>query len=169
MLGRAVECGEVELLFCSVEVKHEVEHHLLHFFGAAIRFVDLQTYLKSFLENKSGLRHRAFESIDKKNTAVGHIEHTLNLAAKIGVSGSVDDIDFVILIIYRYVFRKNCDATLALEVVVVKNEFACILVLTKEVSGQQHFVNKGSLAVVDMGDDSNVTYFLHTLLDCYSL
>ena len=41
LLGRAVECGEIELVLAGVEAEHEVEHHLLHFFGATVGLVDL--------------------------------------------------------------------------------------------------------------------------------
>ena len=81
----------------------------------------------------------------------------------------VDDVDFVILIIYRHVFRQDCDAAFAFEVVVVKDEFSGVLVLAKKVAGEKHFVHYCSLAMVYMGDDCDVAYFLHTLLDCFKV
>ena len=83
------------------------------------------------------------------------------------MSRGVDDVDFGAFIVDGYVFRKNRDASLALQVVVVENEFAGVLVFTEKVAGKEHLVNQGGLSVVDVGDDGDVTDILHTLLDIF--
>ena len=107
---RAVEGGEVELLFGGVEAEHEVEYHLLHLFGAAVGLVDLidhhdglEADFYSFLEHEAGLGHGAFECVDEKQAAVGHVEHALDLAAEVGVSRGVDDVDLVAFVVDGYV------------------------------------------------------------------
>ena len=77
---RAIDYGEVQLLLRSVEIAHQVEDHLVNLLGAAIRFVHLiddddrlQANLQSLLQDESRLRHRAFESVDQKQTAIGHV------------------------------------------------------------------------------------------------
>ena len=174
LLGRSVECREIKLFLCSIKAEHKVEHHFLHFLGAAVGLVDfiddhnrLQANLDCFLEHEASLRHRAFERIDKKKTAVGHIKYALNFTTEIRVSRSVDDIDFISFIIDRYVFGKNCYATLALEIVIIEDKLAGVLVLTKEVSGKKHFIDQSCFAVVHMSDNGYVAYFLHTLLDVF--
>ena len=39
-----VDAFEVQLLFCGVEAEHQVEHHFIYFFRAAIGFIDLVDY-----------------------------------------------------------------------------------------------------------------------------
>ena len=168
VLGRAIDGGEVELIFSGIEVKHQVEHHLLHFVGAAVGLVDLvdyhyrfQTHLNGFLKHESGLGHRAFKGIDKEQTSVGHIEHALHLAAEVSVSRSVDDVDFGVLIVDGNILREDCYASFAFQIIVVKDKFAGILILTKEMPGQKHFVYKRGFTVVHVCDDSDVAYTLH--------
>ena len=93
------------LLRC-IEVAHEVEHHLVNFLGAAVGFVHLvhhhdglQPDLQGFLQHEARLRHRAFEGIDEQQAAVGHIEYALHLAAEVGVSRGVYDVDFSAFIV----------------------------------------------------------------------
>ena len=106
-LGRAVDCGEVELFFSGIEIEHKIEYHLLHFVGTAVRFVDLinhhhglQPHLNCLLEHESGLRHRPLKGVDQQQTAVGHIQHTLYLTAEVGVSRGIDNVDFIAFVVY---------------------------------------------------------------------
>ncbi len=128
VFGRAEYGGEVELVFSSVEREHEVKHHVLYFRWTAIGFVNLIDYdhgleadFESFLKHKSCLWHRAFERVHKEDAAIGHVKHSLHFAAEVGVSRSVDYVYLGVLIIDRYVLRKDCDATFALKVVVIED------------------------------------------------
>ena len=110
ILRRTVYGGEVKLFFGSIQAEHQVKHHFLHLIGAAIGLVDLvdhnyrlQSHLYCFLKHETCLWHRTFKSIDKKQTTVSHIKHTLHLSTEIGVSGSVYDVYLISLVIYRYV------------------------------------------------------------------
>ena len=177
VFGRAVDGGEVELVLGSVEVEHQVEHHFLHLVGAAVGLVDLvdhhyglQAHLDGFLEHETRLGHRALEGVDQQQTAVGHIEHALHLAAEVGVARSVYDIDFGVFVVDGNVLRENRYAALALEVVVVENEFAGVLVFAEKISGEQHFIDQRGLAVVHVGYDGDVTDVLHVdLLQNFNL
>ncbi len=111
LFSRTVDGREIKLFLGRVKVTHQVKHHLLHLIGAAIGLINLvyydhrlQTHLNGFLQHKTSLRHRTFEGIDKKQTSVSHIEHTLYLASEVCVSRSIDDIDLAILVVDRYVF-----------------------------------------------------------------
>ncbi len=168
LLGRAVQCGEIELFLCGVEAEHEVEHHFLHLLGAAVGLVHLvyhhhglKTHLDSLLQHKTCLWHRAFKCVDQQQAAVGHIEHSLHLAAEVGVSRGVDYVYLVSLVFYRYVFGENRYASFALEVVVVEYKFSGILVLAEKMACKEHLVHKRGFAVVYVRYDSYVTYFLH--------
>ena len=41
LLGRTVDNGEVQLVLCCIQVTHQVEHHFIHLFGSAVRFIHL--------------------------------------------------------------------------------------------------------------------------------
>ena len=73
----------------------------------------------------------------------------------------VDDVDFRALVVDGYVFREDGDAPFALQVVVVQNQFSCVLILAKEVAGHKHLVDQRSLSVVHVGDDGDVSNVLH--------
>ena len=71
LLRRAIDGGEVQLVFGGAKVEHQVEDSLLHFVGTTIRFVHLvdnhdgfQAQLDGLLQHETGLRHGAFESVD---------------------------------------------------------------------------------------------------------
>ncbi len=87
------------------------------------------------------MRHRAFKSVDKQQAAVGHVEHAFHLAAEVGVSGGVDDVYLVAFIVDGNVLGKNSYATFTFKVVVVKNKLAGVLILTKKVACQEHFIH----------------------------
>ena len=107
LLGAAVDCREIELIFSGIEIEHQVKDHLLNLVGTAIWFVDLVDYenrlqadLNGFFEHKTRLgawpRRRR-----QARTAVGHIEHALYLSAEVSVSRSVDNIDFDAVVVDR--------------------------------------------------------------------
>ena len=100
LFGRTINHREVQLIFCGIEVAHQVEHHFIHLFRSAVRFVNLihhnngfQTDFKRFLKHKARLRHRTLESIHQQDTSVCHVQHTLHLTTEVAVSRSVYHID----------------------------------------------------------------------------
>ena len=168
VLGRAVDHGEVELVFGGVEREHQVEHHLVHLFGAAVGFVDLvyhhyglQPYLQGLLQHKPRLRHRALKGVDEQQTAVGHVQHALHLAAEVRVARGVYDVYLRSFPIDGDVFREDCYAPLALQVVAVEHLPAEVLPVAEQVSGEHHLVHQRCLSVVNVGNDCYVSDVLH--------
>ena len=93
LFGRAVDGFVVKLLLRCSERKHQVENLFVDHFGTAVGLIDLIDYhdgflaeREGFLEDETGLGHRSFESIDEQQYAVAHVEHTLHLAAEVGVA-----------------------------------------------------------------------------------
>ena len=167
LLGRTEDGHEVELFLGGTKVIHEVEHLVLGNVWCAVGFIDLidhddglQSDLDSFLQYEARLWHRTLKGIDEQEAAVGHIEHTLHLATKIRVSWGVDDVDFCALVIDGNVLRENGDAALTLQLVVVEHEVVGNLVLAEKVTGIEHFIDQGRLAVVNVCDNCNITYVL---------
>ena len=66
---------------------------------------------------------------------------------------------------YRNVFRQDGDASLTLQVVVVKQQFLRLLVLAKEIALVKKAVYEGCFAMVNMGDDCYILDFLHFEMD----
>ena len=117
------------MVLAGAKVEHQVEHGFLYFVGTAVGLVHLvnhhnglQLQLDGLLQDETGLWHGAFKGIDEQQHAVSHVEHTLHLATEVGVAGSVDNVDLHVLVTDGNVFRKNGDAALAFQVVVVKDE-----------------------------------------------
>ena len=127
----AVDRYEVELFFGGSKGEHQVENLFVHLFGAAVGLVHLVDYddrlfpqRERFLQYESGLRHRALERVDQQQYAVAHIEYPLHLASEVGVARGVDDVDFVVAVNDRDVFRQDRDSSFAFQIVVVHDQFA---------------------------------------------
>ena len=113
--------------------------------------------LERFRHHEFGLRQRAFGRVHQHQGAVHHVEDALDLAAEIGVAGRVDDVDAGVLPLHRGGLGQNGDAALALQVVGVHGAFGHLLVLAKSAGLLQQAVDQGGLAVVDVGNDGDVT------------
>ncbi len=164
LFGRAVDRLVVELLLGGVEREHQIENLLVDHFGAAVGFVDLVDDHDGFLaqrqrllQHEAGLGHGALESVDEQQHAVAHVEHALDLAAEVGVSRRVDDVDLVVLIDDRNVFREDRDTALAFQVVVVEDQLAGLLgVVAQDVAGEDHFIDERGLAVVHVCNNCDI-------------
>ena len=128
VLCRTVDNGEIQLILCSIQTEHQVEHHFIYLFRTTVRFVYLvhynngfQTNLQSFLQHETCLGHRTFESIHQQDTSVRHIQHTFHLTSEVAVSRSINDIDFCSFVIDRNVFRKDRYPSLTFQVVVIQH------------------------------------------------
>ena len=108
-------------------------------------------------DHEFGLRQRAFGGVDQHQRAVDHVEDALDLAAEIGVAGGVDDVDAGVLPLHRGGLGQNGDAALALQIVGVHRALDHALVVAVGAGLLQQAVDQGGLAVVDVGDDGDVT------------
>ena len=80
------------------------------------------------------------------------------------MSRSVYNIDFDAFVDNGHILGEDGDAALALNVIVVQDQLPEIFRLAYKVCLINHSVDECSLAVVDMGDDRYVSYFLHNSL-----
>ena len=113
-------------------------------------------------KHKSRLWHRAFSGINKQKSTICHLEHPLNLAAKISVTRRINDVDLGFLIFNGNVFCQNGNSAFTLLIVGVQNTFLNLLVFTEGVCCLQHLVNQCCLTVVNVGNDGNVSDVLLT-------
>ena len=123
--------------------------------------IGLRADLERLAEHELGLRLRAVEGIDDEEHAVDHLEDALHFAAEIGVAGSVDDVDVVVVILERGVLGLDRDALFALEVHRVHDAFDHRLVGAKGARLAQELVDERGFAVIDVGDDGDVANLFH--------
>ena len=117
----------------------------------------LEAKRQRFLGHEAGLRHRAFDRIHQQQHAVDHRQHALHLAAEVGVSRGVHDIDVVAFKLDRGVLGQNGDATLFFQIVAIHHSFNHVLVGGEGAGLLQELVHQGGLAVVDVGDNGDIT------------
>jgi len=165
----AVDDRELDLMLFRVEIEEEFVHLVDDFERARVRAIDLVDHKddgevagECLAQHEPGLRQRAFGGIDQQHDAVDHRQGPFDLAAEVGVTGGVDDVqrDVVVGAIVvpheRGVLRQDRDALLALEIARVHDALGNFLVGTEGAGLVQHCVDEGGLAVVDVGDDRQV-------------
>jgi hypothetical protein len=100
--GGGVHHREVECVGAVIvqQVKEEVVGRLHHFGDSRILPVDLvdhqddrQLLCQRFSQDKAGLGERAFRCVYQEQHPVDHLQTTLYLAAEIGVTRRIDDVD----------------------------------------------------------------------------
>ena len=116
-----------------------------------------QPALERLAEHEPRLRQRSFRRVDQEHDPVHHRERPLDLAAEIGVARRIADVDQQVLVMDGRVLRENRDAALALEFVVVHGAFCHAFVGAERAALVQERIDQRGLAVVDVGDDGDVT------------
>src|SRR5690606_24435283 len=101
--------------------------------------------------------------------AVAHAEDTLHLAAEIGVARRIDDIDTCAVPVNGRTLGKNGDAALFLQVVGIHDALFHLLIFAERAALLQDGIQQRGLAVVDVGDDGDITdgrtgHSLHSLI-----
>ena len=127
--------------------------------GGLVYFVDhdnrLQAQLKGFFEHESCLGHRTFLRVNDQKNAVNRAQNPFHFRTKISVAWGVHNVDFCIFIEHRSVLGINCDAALFFKSVAVHSRGFIFFH-----SGLAHDgVGDGRFAVVDMGNDGDVSNF----------
>ena len=125
---------------------------------------DGQLGRQGLAQHEPRLRQGPLGRIDEEHDAVDHRQPPLDLAAEVGVPGSVDDVDGHAAVDGRRtgvsdggVLREDRDALLALEVARVHRALVDVLMLAECAGLPEHGIDKRGLAVVDMRDDRDVT------------
>ena len=109
------------------------------------------------LSHKAGLRHGAFLRVDQQHHAVDHAQGAFHFTAKVGVAGGVHNVDVRALPGHGAIFGQDGDATLFFNRVVVHHGVNDFFVLCKGAGLAQQLVDHGGLAMVNVGDDGDVS------------
>ena len=158
-----IQHREVQLIFLGVKINKEVVNLVENFLRTRIRPVNLidhqnrlQVRLKRLAQHITSLRQRPFARIDQQHDPVDHLERPLHFTAKIGVPRRIHNIDFCAGIEHGCVLGKNSDPALAFQVVRVHDALGHGLVVPESAALPKHGVHQRSLAVIDVGNDSDV-------------
>jgi hypothetical protein len=159
-----VEHRELELLHRRVQIDEEVVDLVEHLGGAGVLAVDLvddhhrgEPGLERLLQHEAGLGQRPLRRIHQQQHPVHEGQGPLDLAPEVGVAGRVHDIDLHALVVDGRVLGHDRDALLTLQVDRVHHPLGHVLVGAEDAGLPQHGVHEGSLAVVDVSDDRDVT------------
>src|SRR5262249_49543130 len=76
----------------------------------------LEFIFKRLTQNKARLRLWPVVGIDNQKDAVHHFHDALDFAAKIGMTGCIDDVDTVAVPLKSCILRANRDSFLTLEI-----------------------------------------------------
>ena len=69
----------------------------------------------------------------------------------------INDVNLNALVLNRDVLCQNSNSALTLLIIGVQNSFLNLLVLAECIGCLEHLVNHGGFAVVNVGDDSNIS------------
>ena len=168
LFGRSINSLEIQLVFIGAKVEHQLKNLFLDLVRAAVGLVYLVDYHDGLLAHVDGLvehepclGHTAFKCVYKQQDAIGHIEHALNLSAKVTVAGSIYDVDFYALVGDGYILCQNGDAALPLKVIVVQDKISKVLRPSYQIGLINHPVHEGCFTVVYVCDNGYVSDVLH--------
>ena len=111
-------------------------------------------------QDEPGLGHGALGGVHQEDDAVDHFEDALHLAAEVGVARGVHDVDLHVAVLDGGVLGQDGDAPLPLQVPGVHDPVLDLLVGPEGAALLEHFVHEGGLAVVNVGDDGDVSKVL---------
>ena len=156
--------GKLGLLFARAELDEEVEDFVDDFLRARVLAIDLvdhddgfEIQLERFAQHETRLRHHAFGGVDQQEHALHHLQNALDLAAEVGVTGRVDDVELDVAVANRGVLGKNRNTALFFERVGIHHTRFDVLALAKDAALLEHRVDEGGLPMIDMGNNSDVT------------
>ena len=146
----------------------EVEKEVLHLFDdlgdARVGTVDLvddeddgQALFEGLAQDEPRLGERALGGVDQQDDGVDHGEPALDLAAKVGVTRRVDDVDREAVPLDGGVLCEDGDALFALEVAGVHDPVGDLLVGREGAGLAEHFVDERGLSMVHVGDDGDIS------------
>ena len=162
---RRVDDRKIELLVGRAELVEQIEGVIddpVRTRAVTIDLVDhddrLQSERQRLLGHEARLRHRTFYGVDQQQNAVDHRQHALDLAAEVGVSRRIDDVDVYALVIDGEILGENRDPPFLFQVVRIHDPFSDVLVRGEAAGLMQQLIDERGLAVVDVGNDGDVTY-----------
>ena len=164
----AEEHRGIELLVGGIQIHEKLENLVHDLVDALVGAVDLVEHhnnavaeLERAAQDEAGLGHGALRRVHQQDDAVDHLEDTLHFAAKVGVARGVDDVDLGVAVPDGGVLGHDGDAALALEIARVHDPVHDLLIIPVDAGLLEHFIDQRGLAVVDVGNDGDVSELIH--------
>ena len=176
-----VENGEIERLIIRAELDEQIEDFVQNLVGPGVWPIDFvddddrpQLVLERLFEHEPRLRHRAFGRIDEEENPVGHAENAFDLATEIGVAGGVDQVDLGGLpvrpgVIDGDILGQDGDAAFAFEGIGIEEGILLHLAVAEIAALAKQSIDEGRFAVVDVGDDGDISDVVTHLIHCMAL
>ena len=120
---------------------------------------DAMAQLQGTAEDETGLRHGAFRSVYQQDNAVDHLQDAFHFAAEVRMARSIHNVDLGIAIGDGGVLGQDGDATFPFQVTGVHHALYHRLVISVHTALLEHGVHQGGLAVVNVGDDGDISQF----------
>ncbi len=165
---RGVDDREVELLFGGTQLVEKIKglvQHPLRACAGAIHFVDdhdgFEPQRECFAGDEARLWHRAIDGVYQQQHRVHHGQHALHFAAEIGMAGRIHDVDAILTPTDGGVLRQDGDTALALQIIGVHDTLDQRGALVKSAGLLEQSVHECCLAMVDVGDDGDVSEVLN--------
>src|SRR5437899_3141813 len=166
--GAGVDDRKIELLIARFQFDEKIKDQVERFAWFGVLSVDLvndddslETILQRLAQNESSLRLRTVVGVYHQQNAIDHLHDPFDFATEIGVTGRVYDIDTITVPLKRRVLRPNGNALLALEIHRVHHPLLDFLIRPKSPLLPTQLVDQGSLAVVYVRNDGDVTDLFH--------
>ena len=119
----------------------------------------LEAFLHRLAQHEARLRLRTAGGIDDEQHAIDHFHHALHLGAEVGVARGIDDVDGVAFPEDGGVLGLDGDALFLFEIHRIHRALLGGLVFAIGAAGLQELVHKGGFAVVNVGDDGEISDF----------
>ncbi len=162
--GAGVNEWGAELLFAGVKFQKQFQHLVVHAMRVGVLTVDLidddddlQALRQSLFQDESGLGLRTVKGVHQQEHAVHHAEDALDFAPKVGVAGSVDDVDCAAAPMDGGILGLDGDPLFLFEVHRVHGAFFHCLIGAVHAAFTQQLVHQRRFAVVDVGDDADIS------------
>jgi hypothetical protein len=158
--------GESSCSVRGVQVHQQLQNLVDDLVDALVGAVDLVDHhddpvaqLQRAAEHEAGLGHGALRRVHQQYDAVDHLEDALHLAAEVGVARGVHNVDLDAFVFDGRVLGQNGDAALPLQIAGVHDPVHDLLIGAVDAALLEHLVHQRGLAVVDVGDDGDISQF----------
>jgi hypothetical protein len=162
-----IEDGKPYLLIARIEIYEKVIYFVDDLFDSGVATVYLidddyngQFFGKGLFHDEPGLWQRPLAGIDQQNGSIDHIQTAFDLTAEISMAGSINDVDLNVAVPNGRILCHDGDAPFPFEIHGVHNPLRYFLMLAECPRLLEHGINKGSFAVIDMGNNGNISYIL---------
>ncbi len=151
------------------QFEKQLESLVQHFVGTGVGAIDLvdhddrlQAAFERLGQHEPSLRHGPFGGVDQHERPVGHSQDALDLAAEIGVARRVDQIDLHVLVVHGDVLSEDGDSPLALQFIGIEDAIPDQLAGAELAALPEQAIDERRLAVVNVGDNSDITNVVAT-------